>query len=119
MGADGVADPVEMKVSSRLHSSFTRRPPTWSAAPGAKRFVQRVLLVSKSSADVRLDHPDPAPGNSQGLPHHPADNMGNLGGGHHYDPPCLLIGKAAVIFNVAVLDRGGVVPALHLHKVRP
>ena len=44
--------------------------------------------------------------------------MGNLGGGHHYDPPRLLIGKAAVIFNVAVLDRGGVVPALHLHKVR-
>lgn len=71
MGADGVADPVGdeglLPTALQLHET----PAHLSAAPGAKRFVQRVLLVSKSSADVRLDHPDPAPGNSQGLPHHP------------------------------------------------
>ena len=58
----------------------------------------------------------------QGIPkrlaHDPADDVGDLGGGDHDDPPRLHVGEADVVFNVAVLDGGGVVPALHLDEAR-
>ena len=44
--------------------------------------------------------------------------MGDLGGGHHGDAAVFLIGEAPVILNVAVLHRGGVVPALYLNEAR-
>ena len=49
---------------------------------------------------------------------HPADNVGNLGGGGDGDPVPLHIGGAHVVFNVAVLHGGGVVPALHPDEAR-
>ena len=87
-------------------------------APGAQRLVQGVLLVAEAAADIGLYHPDVAPGAAQGLAHHPADDVGNLGGGHHGDAAVFLIGEAPVILNVAVLHRGGVVPALYLDEAR-
>ena len=44
--------------------------------------------------------------------------MGNLGGADHHHTACLHIGEAAVVFNMTVLDRGGIVPALHLDEAR-
>ena len=44
--------------------------------------------------------------------------MGDLGGGHHHNAAVLLIGEAAVVFDVAVLHGGRVVPALDLDKAR-
>ena len=55
-------------------------------APGAQGLIQGVLLVAEAAADIGLYHPDIAPGAAQGLAHHPADDVGNLGGGHHGDP---------------------------------
>ena len=113
VGADGVADPVGdeglLPAAFQLHQASS----DLRGAPGAQGLVQRVLLVAKSAADVRLDDPDLAPGKAQGLAHHPADDMGNLGGADHHHPARLLVGETAVVFNVAVLNGGGVVPALH------
>ena len=116
VGADGVADPVGDKgllpAALQLHQSSS----DLRGAPGAQGLIQRVLLVAKAAADIGLDDADLAPGNPQGLAHHPADDVGNLGGADHHHPARLLIGEAAVVFDVAVLDGGSVVPALHLDE---
>ena len=39
--------------------------------------------------------------------------MGNLRGRHHHDTAGLLIGVATVILNMAVLNSGRIIPALH------
>ncbi len=44
--------------------------------------------------------------------------MGDLGGRHHDDTAVFLIGKAAVVLDVAVLHSRRVVPALHLDEPR-
>ena len=116
MGADGVADPVGdeglLPAALQLHQAAAHL----GGAPGAQGLVQRVLLVAEAPADIGLDDADLAPGKAQGLPDHPADDMGDLGGADHHHPARLLIGEAAVVLNVAVLDGGGVVPALHLDE---
>ena len=118
VGTDGMADTVGDKrllpAALQLHQMSAHL----GGAPGAKRLIQGVLLVAEAAADVGLDEPDLAPGNSQGLPHDPADNVGDLGGADHHYPASLHIGKAAVVLNVAVLDRGGIVPALHADQAR-
>ena len=81
-------------------------------APGAKRLVQRVLLVAEAAADIRLDDLNVRPGSAQCLTDNAADDMGNLRRGNDRDAPVFTIGEAAVVFNVAVLDHRGFVPAL-------
>ena len=66
-------------------------------AVGAQRLVQRILLVAEAAADIGLDNMDIRPRTAQRLSHHAADDMGDLGGGHHHDPAVLLIGEAAVL----------------------
>lgn len=87
-------------------------------AVGAQRLVQRILLVAEAAADIGLDDMDIRPRAAQCLSHYPADDMGDLGGGHHHDPAVLLIGEAAVVLDMAVLHGGGIVPALHLEQSR-
>ena len=87
-------------------------------APSAQGLIQGVLLVAEAAADIGLHHPDIAPRAAQRLSHDTADDMGDLGGGHHRDAAVLLIGEAAVVFDVAVLHRGRLVPALHLDEAR-
>ncbi|CAN4038416.1 Ribose ABC transporter permease protein, partial [Dysosmobacter welbionis] len=118
VGADGVADPVRDKGLLPAALQMHQPSPHLGGEPGAQRLVQSVLLVAKAAADVGLDDPHLAPGQTQCLPHHPADDVGDLGGGDHHHPARLLIGEAAVVFNVAVLDSGGVVPALHPDQAR-
>ena len=76
---------------------------------GVEGLVEHLLLVAKTAADVGLDDPDLAPGDAQGLAHHPADDVGDLGGGHHGNAAVLHIGVGDGVFNVAVLDLLGVV----------
>ena len=50
-------------------------------APGAKGLIQGVLLVAEAAADIGLDDLEhPPTGDAQGLPHDPADDMGDLRG---------------------------------------
>lgn len=51
---------------------------------------------------------DIRPRTAQGLSHDAADDVGDLRGGHHHDPPVLFIGEAAVVLDVAVLHGGRV-----------
>ena len=116
--ADGVADAVgdERLLTGAVHADATAAH--LRGAPRAQRLVQGVLLVAEAAADVGLDDLHVRPGTAQGLPHDTADDVGDLGGRHHHDAPVLLVGKAAVVFDVAVLHGGGVVPALHLDESR-
>src|SRR5699024_7704324 len=116
VGADGVADAVGdeglLAAAVQLHQPAAHL----GAEPGAQGLVEGVLLVAEAAADVGLDDAHLAPGDSQRLADHAADDVGNLGGGGDDDAACLHLGKADVIFNVAVLNGGGVVPALYLDK---
>ena len=118
MGADGVADAVGDKGLLPRTLQLHQPAAHLGGTPGAQRLVQGVLLVAETAANVGFDDPDLAPGQSQRLPHHPADDVGNLSGTDHHDPPRLLIGKATVVFDMTVLDGGGVVPALDFNKSR-
>ena len=116
--ADGVADAVrdEGLLPAAVHPDAA--PAHHGGAPGAEGLVEGVLLVAEAAADVGLDDVDVCPGPAQGLAHHPADDVGDLGGAHHHDPAILLIGVAAVVLDVAVLDRGSLVPALDFDEPR-
>ena len=118
MKPDGVADAVgdEGLLPGAVHADAAS--PHLGRAPGAQRLVQGILLVAEAAADIGLDDLDIRPGAAQSLPHNPADDMGNLGGGNHHHPAVFFIGITAVVFNVAVLHRGGVVPPFHLDETR-
>ena len=45
-------------------------------APGAKRLIERVLLVAEAAADIGLDDLNICPGSSQRLTDDPADDVG-------------------------------------------
>ena len=118
VAADGVAHPVGDKGVLPGDVNLDQVAPQLHAQPGAQGLVEHVLLVAEAAADVGLDDLNPAPGYSQGLAHHPADNVGNLGGADNLDPvPHHLCGTDKVL-DVAVLDSGGVVPALHPDEAR-
>ena len=88
-----------------------------SAAPGAQGLVQSVLLVAEAAADVGLYYADIRPGAAQRLANYAADYVGYLGGGDHHYAAVFLVRIAAVVFNVAVLNHGSVIPAFHLDEV--
>ena len=116
--ADGVADTVGDKglLPGAVHADAPAVH--LGRAPGAQGLIQSVLLVAEAAADVGLHHPDVRPRAAQGLAHDPADDMGDLGGGHHHHPAVFLIGVAAVVLNMAVLDGRGIIPPLHLDEPR-
>ena len=85
-------------------------------APGAKRLIERVLLVAEAASDIGLDDLNVRPRSSQRLTDDPADDVGDLRRGNDGDAAVFAVGKAAVVFNVAVLHHRGLVPALDLNK---
>ena len=118
MGANGVADPV---VDERLLPAAVdlhQTPPQLGGQPSAQRLIQRVLLVAEPPADIGLEHPDLPPGHPQRLPADAPHDMGDLRGGGDSDPVPLHMGGADVVFDVAVLDGGRVIPSLHLEESR-
>ena len=86
------------------------------AAIAAERFVQRVLLVAESAADVGLDQANAAPGKAKRLPADAAHDVRNLRAGDDDDLACLLFGVADVVFDVAMLHDGRIIPTLDAHK---
>ena len=85
-------------------------------APRAQRLIERILLVAKASADVGLDDADIRPRTPERLTDDAADDVRDLRGGHDDNAAIFLVSVAAVVFNVAVLHGGGVVPALDLDE---
>ena len=85
-------------------------------APGAKRLIERVLLVAEAAADIGLDDLNICPRSSQRLTDDPADDVGDLRRGNDGNSAVLAVGIAAVVFNVAVLHHRRFVPALDLNK---
>ena len=116
--ADGVAHTVgdEGLLTGAVHPDTAAVD--LRGAPGAQGFIEGVLLVAEAAADIGLHHPDIAPRAAQRLSHHTADDMGDLGRGYHRDTAVLLVGEAAVVFDVAMLHRGRLIPALHLNEAR-
>ena len=78
-----------------------------------QRLIKHILLVSESTSDIRFDHPYPAPGDSQSLADHTADNMRDLRGSNYNDPSLFHIGKGNGILYMTVLDNGGLVASFH------
>ena len=78
-----------------------------------QRLIKHILLVSESTSDIRFDHPYPAPGDSQSLADHTADNMRDLRGSNYNDPSLFHIGKGYGILYMTVLDNGGLVASFH------
>ena len=83
--------------------------PHLGGKPGVEGLVEHLLLVAEAAADVGLDHPDGAPADAHGLADHPADDVGDLGGGDHHDAPPLHPGVGDGVLDVAVLYLLGVV----------
>ena len=96
---------LQWKVSSRVHSMRTGLPP-------AERLVERVLLVAEAAAYVGLYYAHVAPGPAQRLAHDAPDDVRYLRRGHDRDAPAVHVGPAVVVFDVAVLHGGRIVPAL-------
>ena len=76
--------------------------------PGIERFVEYLLFIPEPAADIGLDDPYVAPADAQGLADDAADDMGDLGGGHHHDAPGFHIGVRHRVLDVAVLNGLGV-----------
>ena len=116
--ADGVAHSVGHEGLLTCTVQTDAAAAHLGGAPGAQGLVEGVLFVAEAAADIGLDDLHVSPGAAQGLANHPADDVGDLGGGDHHNPSVFLIGEAAVVLDVTVLHRGGVVPALHLDEAR-
>ena len=116
--ADGVAHAVGDKRLLARAVDAHAAPADLRGAPRAKRLIQRILLVAKATADIGLDDADVAPRAAERLSHDAADDVRDLRGGDDRDAAVFLIGEAPVVFDVAVLHGGGVVPALHPDQAR-
>ena len=116
MRADGVADTVGDEGLLARAVELDTAAAHLRAAPGAQRLIQRVLLVAEAAADVRLDDADVAPRAADGLTDDAADDVRDLRGAGHDQTAVLLVAEAAVVLDVAVLDRRRLVPALDLNK---
>ena len=116
MEADGVAHAVRDEGHLARAVDAHAAPCDLRGAPRAQWLVERVLLVAKAAADVRLDDAHVCPRTPKRLTDDAADDVRNLRGGKDDDAPVFLVGIAAVVFNVAVLHGGGIVPALDLDE---
>lgn len=86
----------------------------WSAAnlrgqKGIQRFIENVLLISETSADIRLDDTYIASRDSQCLADDTADDMRDLCGSHYYDPALFHVSIGNWILDMTVLDDRGLI----------
>ena len=88
------------------------KTPDRFGTPGTERFVQDVLLVAEAAADIGLDDMDITPRTVQRLTDDTAYDVGDLGARDDDQPAVFRIGKAAVVFDVTVLDGRHLIPAL-------
>ena len=118
MDADGVAHAVGDKGVLARNVDLHEAAAELHGKPCGQRFIQRILLVAEAAADVGLDDADAAPGNVQRLSDGAAHDVRDLRRGNDDDLACFLIGVDDVIFNMAVLHGGGVVPLVHADEPR-
>ena len=111
---DGVAGAGVLEGLLPGHVQPDAPAPHLGGEPGVEGLVEHLLLVAEAAADVGLDHPDGAPADAQGLTDHPADDVGDLGGGDHHDAAPLHVGEGDRVFDVAVLHLLGLVVPLEL-----
>ena len=116
MEADGVAHAVRDEGLLARAVDAHAAPCDLRGAPRAQWLVERVLLVAKAAADVGLDDAHVCPRTPKRLTDNAADDVRDLRGGNDDDAPVFLVGIAAVVFNVAVLHGGSIVPALDLDE---
>ena len=76
---------------------------------GIQRFIENVLLISETSADIRLDDTYIAPRDSQCLADDTADDMRDLCGSHYYDPALFHVSIGNWILDMTVLDDRGLI----------
>ena len=81
-----------------------------------ERFVEDVLLISESTANVRLDDTDFPPRYPQRLADNTPADMRDLRRRNNHDPPLLHIGIADGILYVTVLHSRSLIPSLYLCK---
>ena len=100
----GWRERVFWKVSSRPSAHL-------GGEEGVEGLVEHLLFVAEAAADVGLDDPDLAPPDPQRLPHHPPDDVRDLGGGNHGDAAGLHVGVGDGGLDVVVLDLLGLIVA--------
>ena len=79
-----------------------------------ERFIEDILFIPESAADVWLDDTDFPPRYSKCLTDYTPADVRNLGGGNDGDPPLLHIGIADRILYVTVLYSRSLIPSLYL-----
>src|SRR5699024_10991563 len=79
-----------------------------------ERFIEDILFIPESAADVWLDDTDFPPRYPQRLTDYTPADVRNLGGGNDDDPPLLHIGIADRILYVTVLYSRSLIPSLYL-----
>ena len=118
MDADGVADAVGDEGLFAGAVELDGAAVDLLTAPGTQRLIKGILLVAEAAADVRLDDADVRPRAAQRLPDDAADDVRDLRGAGQDEAAVFAVAEAAVIFDVAVLHGGRIVPALHLDQAR-
>ena len=116
VSTDGVTDTVGNEGLLTLALEVDQTAANLGGSPSGQRLVQSVLLVTEAAADVGLDNADLTPGATQSLAGDTADDVGDLSGGNQDNAACFHVSVNAVVLNVAMLNGGGVVPALDLDQ---
>ena len=116
VSTDGMTDTVGNEGLLTLALEVDQTAADLSGAPCNQGLVQSVLLVAEAAADVGLDHADLTPGQAQSLTADTAGDVRDLSGGNDDDTAVLHVSVCTVVLDVAVLNGGGVVPALDLDQ---
>ena len=116
VSTDGVTNTVVDEGLFTLALEVDQTAADLGGSPSGQRLVQSVLLVTEAATDVGLDNADLTPGATQSLAGDTTDDVRNLSGGNQDNAACFHVSVNAVVFDVAVLNGGGVVPALDLDQ---
>ena len=95
------------KMSVKLHGQ-----------PCTKWLIQNILLISETTADVRLDDTDLTPFNSKCLTDNSTHDMRNLSGTYNLDAVSFHLSVADEVLNMTVLNSWCAVPAFYFDQSR-
>ena len=95
------------KMSMKLHGK-----------PCTKWFIQNILLISETTADIRLNDTDLTPFNSECLTDNSTYDMRNLSRTYNLDAVSFHLSIADKVFNMTVLNSWCAVPAFYFDQSR-
>ena len=116
MVADSMAHAVACKGFLAAHVQLNKPSPEHRGKICAQRFIQSVLLIAEAAAYIGLNYAHAAPVPPQCLAHYAADYVRYLRGTYNVYFARLLIGVAYMVFYVAMLHGGRIVPFVHHYK---